>query len=147
MSKTRLLCHIVYATKHRRNTINPANRHKLIAYTKTIINKNKSTSIEINCVNNHIHLLIDIHPTVSVAGIVKVIKQSTSTWMHENPDFPQFEKWQEGYFAGSVGPDGVERCKKYIQNQEKHHLGKDYKSEMEKMVNLYGLEWYEDDWE
>lgn len=77
---------------------------------------------------------------------MKAVKQSSSLWMHSHPDYFKFEKWQSGYFAGTVGPDGVERCKKYIENQEKHHLGNSFMAELEWMLLKYELKWVKEDW-
>ena len=66
--------------------------------------------------------------------------------MRENEKFPFFGKWQEGYFAGSIGPEGIEKCKSYIENQPSHHNVRGYLEEMESMVNTYKMEWYQDEW-
>ncbi len=39
---------------------------------------------------------------------------SSNQWMKTNPNFQDFEKWGEGYYAVSIGIDGLEECKKYI---------------------------------
>ena len=102
--------------------------------------------IEAGGIHDHLHILIDLHPDTALSSLVKSIKQSSSIWMNGNPFFQDFDKWQAGYFAGSVGPDGVERCKRYIKNQEIHHLQKDWLIEMEWMVTKYEMQWYKEDW-
>ena len=97
-------------------------------------------------ISDHVHILINLHPDIALSTIVKTIKQSSSLWMHNNPSFIQFDKWQTGYFAGSVGPDGVDRCLNYIENQDKHHLSEGVIEELEFLINKYKLAWYEDDW-
>ena len=67
--------------------------------------------------------------------------------MKDDQRFVKFDKWQKGYFAGSVGPDGVERCKNYISNQSQHHFGKDFMAEIEWLIGKYDLKWYKDDWD
>lgn len=147
MSKTCIYCHIVFATKHRRKSISLDRRPLLYNYIKSIIDSTKSVMIKIGGISDHIHILINLHPDISLSALVKSVKQSSSLWLHRNINFPHFDKWQSGYFAGSVGPDGVERCKKYIENQEQHHLKEEFISEMEWMINKYELQWYKEDWD
>lgn len=99
-----------------------------------------------NGMSDHVHVLVDIHPTVALAELVKTMKQSSSHWLKENPRFPGFIGWGDGYYAVSLGVDSIEECKNYIINQEIHHTSIDMLSEMEKMAHDNGLTWYEDDW-
>ena len=146
MSKTRILCHVVFCTKERRPTIRSESRKELYAYIIKIINDSKCGIIRINGVTNHVHILLNLHPSVALANLLKEVKVSTSLWMQRNAKFPDFESWGKGYFASSVSPNSVEACIKYIDNQESHHAGVDFGKEMEKFCRQYGLEWFDDDW-
>ena len=147
MSKTCIYCHIVFATKNRYPAISMFHRKELYNYIYSILENYKCGVIRIGGVQDHLHILINLNPTVALSDLVKAIKQSTSIWMKNHPSFPKFEKWQAGYFAGSVGPDGVNRCKNYIDNQEQHHLGNGFLAEIEWMVTKYEMKWYKDEWE
>ena len=111
-----------------------------------IVNK-KCRLIRINGMADHIHILVDLHPTIAVADLVKEVKQWSSRWLKMNPAFPGFDCWGEGYYAVSVGIDGLEACRQYIINQETHHVGTGLLDEMERMAHSYGLRWYSDDWD
>lgn len=99
-----------------------------------------------NGIANHIHMLVDIHPTVALADLVKDIKQWSSHWLKNNPNFPYFDCWGEGYYAVSIGVKDIESCRDYIINQENHHFCRNFMDEMEWMAITNGLTWYEDDW-
>lgn len=99
-----------------------------------------------NGVEDHIHMLVDIHPSVALAEMVKDVKQWSNHWLKQNPHFPHFYSWGEGYYAVSVGISEIEQCRNYIINQEQHHHGKDLMAEMEWMALTCGLTWYADDW-
>lgn len=146
MSKTRSIHHIVFATKRREMTIPEEHKRELYAYIFGILQNRKCFLLRMNGIGNHIHLLVDVHPTVALADLVKEIKQWSSRWLHDNPLFPYFDCWGEGYYAVSVGVDGIDACKRYIMNQESHHLGHDLLTEMEHMADCNGLSWYPDDW-
>lgn len=146
MSKTKSYHHIVFATKHREMTIPEEHKKELYAYIFGII-KNKHCFLKrMNGIGNHIHLLVDIHPTVAIADLVKDIKQWSTHWIRDNGNFPKFDSWGQGYYAVSIGVDSIESCCNYIINQERHHLGRDFLDEMEIMANVNKLGWHQDDW-
>ncbi len=147
MSKTKSLHHIVFATKHRKPTIAEEHKRELYAYIFGILKNKKCFLLRMNGIADHIHLLIDIHPTVAIADLVKDIKQNSNRWMRENPKFSRFESWGEGYYAVSIGIDDIESCKQYIMGQEEHHRVHNLLDEMEEMAGRNGLEWYADDWD
>ena len=147
MSKTSLLCHIVFATKMRERTILMDKKRELYAYINGIIQNKNCYTIRINGMDDHIHILVDMHPTVAVADLVKVIKQSSSNWLRQNWLFPMFMGWGKGYYAASIGIEGKEACRNYIMNQEEHHRNENFMQEMERAIKETQLEWYEGDWE
>ena len=60
----------------------------------------QSTLFAINGIENHIHLLINLHPSVRLSDLVRDIKLSTSQWIKQNRDlFPQFAGWGKEYGA------------------------------------------------
>lgn len=147
MSKTKSLHHIVFATKRREMTISEPHKRELYAYIYGIINNNKCYLLKMNGIGNHIHMLVDVSPTIALAELVKSIKQSSSRWLKQNSAFPMFDSWGKGYYAVSIGVDGIDGCARYIIGQEAHHGVRDFMSEMEDMARRNGLSWYADDWD
>ena len=147
MSKTCILCHVVFSTKYRQKTIESSKKRELYRYMYGIIEKRRCKVIRINGMEDHVHLLIDLHPSIALADLVKAIKQGSTMWLKENWIFPYFNGWTSGYFASSVGIEGMETCRLYIINQETHHTQIDFLEEIEHAVKNHGLEWREDDWE
>lgn len=92
-------------------------------------------------------MLVDIHPSVCIADLVRDIKVASGKWMRENPDFPMFRYWGEGYYAVSIGVNELEECRNYIIAQEEHHMGRDFMAEMEWFAFKSGLRWFQDDWD
>lgn len=145
MSKTRSLHHIVFATKMRKPAISEENKRDLFAYILGILRNKKCHLLRINGVVNHIHMLVDIHPSIAMADLVRDVKQYSSAWLKDNRKFTGFDSWAKGYYAVSLGVDNIESCKAYIINQEKHHLGQDFTSEIKNMAEYNGLDWHPDD--
>ena len=145
MSKTRSYHHIVFGTKYRQRTILLEKRNSIYAYITKIVENKKSTLIAINGIEDHIHILLDLHPTIALAEMVKAIKQSSSKRIRETFIFPMFEGWAAEYYACSVSPSHVTPIATYIDNQLTHHKGKNYSEEIVDFVTKMGLQVYKDE--
>ena len=97
MSKTQILLHIVFTTKYRLQTIPLLHKRELYRYIYGIIRNYHCHTLRINGMTEHVHILLDLNPTVALADLVKKIKQSSSVWMKINPYFNLFEGWNTGY--------------------------------------------------
>lgn len=71
-----------------------------------------------NGVEDHVHCLIRIKTTQSVADIIGVIKGESSYWVNKNVVLEEQFEWQDGYGVISASPNGVNRIRNYIYNQE-----------------------------
>ncbi len=80
-SYRQLLYHIVFRTKYGDPTINPDHKKELYKYIWGIIKNRNSMLYQINGIENHVHILTDIHPSVSLADFIKDIKVASSIWM------------------------------------------------------------------
>lgn len=147
MSKTLILCHIVFATKNRNKSITRGYERDLYAFLYDTIKQSKCWTYRINGMEDHIHILLDLNPTVSLSDLMKRIKWNSSKWLRGNPNFLRFNGWGEGYFAVSISPNERDGVVKYIMNQKEHHLKDSFMSEIETLVNAAELKWYPDDWE
>lgn len=120
-SFTQICYHIVFSTKYRRRTLLGDRHQDLYKYIWGIIKNQKGHLYRINGVEDHVHILTSIHPTVALANFVKDIKIASSIWIKEKRVFPAFTGWQLGYggFSHSVGeiPDLIE----YVKGQQEHH--------------------------
>lgn len=96
---TQIIYHIVFATKDRRAELKAGRREDLFRYIRGIL-KNKNCHLyRIGGIDDHVHLLVSIHPTITLADIVKDIKTNSSKWIKQNDVFPGFIGWQDGYGA------------------------------------------------
>lgn len=146
MSKTQIIIHIVFTTKNRFQTIPMLHRRDLYRYIHGIIKEHQCKTLRINGMTDHVHILLDLHPTESLSNLVKKIKQSSSIWMKSNHHFNLFEGWNAGYYASSISPSDKDSCIEYIKNQETHHGGTGLIEELKELAMEYHLEWDERDW-
>ncbi len=121
MSYTRLLYHVIFRTKYSANTISEKHEQELYAYLFGIAKNNKAFVYKIGGVPNHIHMLLDIHPSTSLAVFMRDLKRSSSDWLTNNANFPNFEGWGESYGAFSYSIKERDSISNYITNQKEHH--------------------------
>ena len=143
MSKTYIVCHIVFSTKFRSNVLCEPYKHEMYKYIYGIIMNKGCKLIRMNGTENHIHILLELHPSIALADLVKDIKSWSTKWVRDNKNIPYFDGWGKEYFAESVSPDGIERCRQYIINQEVHHAHKSIEDELKEMCERIGMEFYD----
>jgi REP element-mobilizing transposase RayT len=95
-------------------------------------------------VEDHVHLLTSLHPSVPLADLVKEIKTASSAWIRGHQVFPLFDYWQEGYGAFTVAAEARPALIDYIKSQEQHHAKRDFVAELRSMVEAAHLDWKED---
>ena len=133
-----VLVHLVFSTKNREPLINATIRPRLHAYIVGILNQIKCPSIRTGGVEDHVHILFPMGRTSSVAEIVEELKKSSSKWMKDTGEVPEFS-WQAGYGAFSIGESQVETVVAYIDNQEKHHSKITFQDEYRKFLKRYKI--------
>ncbi len=130
MSKVSILVHVVINTYCRKMTISDSHKRELYKYIYGIITNRKCKLLRMNGIRNHIHMLIELNSTISLAELMQAIKQGSSRWLKSNPDFPNFEGWGKEYFAFSIAQDDCEEVVEYIKNQENHHYATSFDDEL-----------------
>ena len=118
---TQILYHIVFATKNRDPVLMPERREELFRYIWGITKNLNCTLYRINGVEDHLHILVSLHPTVCLSDFVKTVKVASSTWIKEQNLFPQFTHWQDGYGAFTHSLKEKDALVNYIKNQQEHH--------------------------
>ncbi len=141
MSTVNNLLHIVINTHCRRMTIPEDHKRELYKYLYGIITKRNCKLLRMNGIGNHIHLLVDLNPTISLSEFTQALKQGSSRWLKENPAFPHFEGWGKEYFAFSISKSIQDSVIDYIINQESHHLHKAFEEELKSLTNGEGITW------
>jgi REP element-mobilizing transposase RayT len=142
-----ILYHIVFSTKHRTPCLTTECRPELFAYTWGILRNKNCHLYRINGVDDHIHILTDLHPTIAIASLIKDIKVSTSTWIKQSGKFPSFRGWQTGYGAFTLAWRDLNDLIDYVKGQEEHHKTVSFIEEFRRLIEEAGLEFDERDME
>ena len=140
MSYTRLLYHIVFRTKYGRNTIPEQHEKELYAYIMGIVSNKKSKLYRIGGIENHIHLLVDIHPTFALSDFMKELKEYSSKWLSKNLNFPDFEGWSVSFAGFTYNLNDKQTIIDYIKNQREHHKTVNFEEEYRHFLVENGID-------
>jgi putative transposase len=140
---TQIIYQIIFGTKNRELTLTKNNREELFKYIWGLL-KNKNCHLyRINGVEDHIHIVTHLHPSISLSSLVKDIKIASSDYIKTNHLFPHFIGWQEGYGAFTYSIKEKDRLIEYVKNQDEHHRIKSFKEEYIELLNEHGIEFEE----
>ena len=138
-SYRQILYHIVFRTKNSQKTLNIENSEELYKYIWGIIKNKKCVLYRINGIEDHIHILSDLHPSIALSDYVRDIKTATSIWLKEFGKFPKFEGWSDGYSAFTYAYRDKEMIVNYIKNQREHHKTITFEEELKKLLIEHGI--------
>jgi len=116
--------HLVFVTKYRRNIFSKAILDDLKTIFESVCHDFNAKLVEFDGEKDHVHLLINYPPTVSIAKLVNSLK-GVSSRMLRKKNYPEIMRnlwgnmpWSPSYFAGSCGGAPLEIIKQYIQQQQ-----------------------------
>ena len=79
-SYTNLLYHVVYGTKLRQPLIDEEFQPRLYEYIGGTIRGLKGVSLQIGGVEDHVHILAKLPPTIAVSDFLEKLKSNSSKW-------------------------------------------------------------------
>jgi REP element-mobilizing transposase RayT len=140
MPYTKLWIHLIWSTKNREPFITKELKSKLISHIKEN-SEIKQIHIDfINCVKDHIHILITLKPDQKLSDVIRLIKGESSFWVNKNKLIKFKFEWQDEYIAVSVSDSVVNNVRNYIKNQEEHHKTKTFMEEYKEFIKKLGFE-------
>jgi len=116
--------HLVYITKYRARVLTKEIRDRLKEVIGKVSKDLRCELIELNGLDDHIHLVMELHPTLSISTYVRSTKAVSSRVIRE--EYPEVQKvlygdkaklWSRAYYAGTVGNVSVETVLRYVEDQ------------------------------
>lgn len=128
-SKWNCKYHIVFAPKYRRMVIYGKIKADIGVILRKLCEQKGVNIIEAEACPDHIHMLVEIPPKISVAQFMGYLKGKSSLMIfdrHANLKYKYGNRhfWAEGYYVSTVGIN-ESTVKKYIQDQEKMDIATD----------------------
>lgn len=139
-SYRQILYHLIFRTKDSRRTLNQENSRELYAYILGILKNKNCFLYRINGIEDHLHILCELHPAIALADLMRDVKASTSLWLKKDGKFPEFEGWADGYAAFTYGWKDKETIINYIKNQHEHHHKETFVDELKRLLIEHGIE-------
>jgi REP element-mobilizing transposase RayT len=130
--------HLIWSTKHRERILFKEHSKQLFDH---LIIKGKETNIpfeKLTIQPEHVHGLINLPTNQTIADFMNLIKGESSYWLNRNVFQSKFS-WQRGYGAYSVSASQLNKVKRYIDNQRKHHKRYPFTQEYEQWKQEYGV--------
>ena len=123
LSHTKWMCkyHIVFTPKYRRKVIFNQYRESLIEIFKLLCKYKGVEIIEGHMMPDHVHMLVEIPPSISVSYFVGYLKGKSTLMIferHANLKYKYGNRhfWARGYFVDTVGKN-KKKIQEYIKNQ------------------------------
>jgi REP element-mobilizing transposase RayT len=140
MPYTKVLIHFIWATKNREHLISKELKPLLLQHIKENSIKKEIFIDTINCVSDHIHLLVSIGTEQTIAKTAMLIKGESSFWVNKQKLIKSKFEWQDEYIALSVSYSAVDKVRAYISSQETHHKKKTFAEEYQEFLNAHHFE-------
>ena len=75
---THLLTHVIFSTKERRPLLKAKIRPRLFSYMGGIVRDLRGKALIINGTSDHVHLLVSMPATISIAEMMRIVKAKSS---------------------------------------------------------------------
>ena len=115
--------HVIFCPKYRRRVLREPIAERFKELILDVAAKNNFYVIEMEVMPDHVHLLLDVDPTVGINIVVSRIKGYTAHYLTR--EFPELRRklptlWTRSKFIATVGSVSLDTVKEYIESQKSH---------------------------
>ena len=121
-TRHRIMYHIVWIPKYRKRVLRGEIAKRIKELVEECADVNRWCIDEINIQPDHVHILVQLRPDISISKAVQLFKGKSSRIIRK--EFPSLEEfywgdnfWSEGFFVETVGQISENAIKNYIKNQ------------------------------
>jgi REP element-mobilizing transposase RayT len=139
-SYTQILYQLIFRTKRSEPTLIKSGRQTLYNYLSGVLKNKKCFCYQIGGVEDHLHIIFSLHPSVSLAKLVQDLKVSSNKMIKEKHVFANFDCWAAGYSAFTYNVEARYNLIKYVQRQEVHHAKENFETELRELYKEHGIE-------
>jgi putative transposase len=113
--------HVVFCPKYRRRVLVDGIDERLKAIIREVAADTRSELIELEVMQEHVHLLVEVDPQYGIHRFVKLAKGRSSRYLRK--EYPALRSrlptlWTNSYFVSTVGGAPLAVIKQYIENQK-----------------------------
>ena len=123
-TKHRMLYHIVWIPKYRKRVLEGNLSKRLEELLRECADVHRWNIAELSIQRDHVHMLIQLRPEISVSKVVQLLKGKSSYVIRK--EFPHLTEffwgkaesfWGDGFFVETIGQINESKIKEYIRNQ------------------------------
>jgi REP element-mobilizing transposase RayT len=129
----------VFAVAVRQSLIKRDFKEELQKYITGIVRKKGQKLIQINCMPDHTHMLMGLKPNIALSDLMRDVKSDSTDFIKRKKWIRGRFNWQEGFGGFSYSHSQLDSVVRYIQNQEKHHAKRTFKSEYLTMLKRFDI--------
>ena len=111
--------HVVWCPKYRRRVLTGRVEDRLKEIVGEVCAEHRVEVLEIEVVPDHVHLLVEIPPTVALSGFMQVVKGRSSRTPRR--EFARLRRlpclWSPSWFVSTVGGAPLDVVRRYVENQ------------------------------
>ncbi len=135
--------HIIFSTKNRERWLTPDVEPRIWAYLGGLAREHRCVPLKIGGVEDHVHLVVSVPPSVALSKVLQLLKGSSSKWIHDT--FPSLGGcgWQDGYSAFTVSKSNLTGVMRYVAGQREHHRKNTFQEEFRALLDRHGVEYDE----
>ena len=120
----KLHVHLVFVTKYRKKVFTDGILKDIEVIFNNVCQDFDTELVEMNGETDHVHLLLNYPPKVSISKLVNSLKGVSSRLIKkQHPELVQYYwkggLWSPSYFAGSCGGAPLSIIKQYIEQQNR----------------------------
>jgi REP element-mobilizing transposase RayT len=133
----------IFAVEQRAALIQPDWKEELFKYIGGIFRNKKQKLIAIGGVEDHVHLLFSLRPSIAISDLIRDIKSDSTEFIKRKRFTRRNFSWQEGFGAFSYSRSQLDAVAKYVLEQEKHHSKHSFKDEYVALLDRFEVEYEE----
>ena len=117
---TSLFVHLNWATFLRQPWLNTQHERRVHGHLASICRAHESAPLAVGSTDDHVHILVALHPSIAVADLVRALKSSSSSMIVRELRVPEF-RWQSGYGAFTIRQEDCDAVVRYVLRQRLVH--------------------------
>ncbi len=126
-----LFVHIIWSVHNREPLLTKPIRAILFSHLQKRAGEKGINVLAVNGVEDHVHVLLQLHPAQNLSQVVKSIRTDAADWLNETKLIASPFQWEEAYAALSVNPSTIKQVTDFLGRQEEYHKTKTLESELE----------------
>ncbi len=141
---SQLFIELVFAVEGIKSLVLPSWEKQMHDFMREHLETAHQKVLAIGGDQDHVHIILNYRPSVSVANLVQQVKVHTTLFVHRMnlTELPFY--WQEGYGAFSLGIGDVSEAVRRVEQQKNIHVNLSFEKEYKSRLREYQIPFKEE---